>query len=100
MIEQVGDGPGGSYMLGQNQAEYPGFTSSQTYGEVASAQRAEFRVSELVVGGDSPTSGNFSTTFTALAADMVTMMAATPNPFNGSTQTLQQIVNGWPTGNP
>ncbi len=99
-IMQLGDGPGGSYMTGQNQAENPGYTSSQTYGEVPSAQYAEFRVGELVPGGDAPTSGNFTTVFTTLAADAVTMMSQTPNPYNGSAQTLVALVDGWSTGNP
>ncbi len=100
IFEQVGDGPGGSYMLGQSQAEYPGFGGTDTYGVIGSAQRAELRVAELVPGGDSPTSGNFATAFTSLATDLGTKLAATPNPFNGSSQTLQAIINGWPTGTP
>ncbi len=47
-IMQLGDGPGGSYMLGQNQAENPGYTSSQTYGEVPAAQYAELSASGVM----------------------------------------------------
>jgi len=99
-IVQIGDGPGGSYMLGQNQAEIPAFGSAQTAGEIGSAQYAEMRVAELVPGGDVPTAGNFTTVFTTLATDLGTMISATPNPFNGATQTLLSIVQGWSTGTP
>lgn len=95
----IGDGPGGSYMLGQNQAENAGYGSSLGAGEVPAAQYAEARVTELVPGGDSPTGANFNTTFTNLAADMNTLMTAATNPYNGSTtQTLLAQVQGWSTG--
>lgn len=100
VFEQVGDGPGGSYMLGQNQAEYPGFGGTDTSGVIGSAQRAELRVAELVPGGDTPTSGNFTTAFTSLATDLGTKLSATPNAYNGSTATLLSIIQGWATGNP
>ena len=100
MFEQVGDGPGGSYMLGQSQAEYPGFGGTDTYGEVASSQRAELRVAELVPGGDAPTSGNFTTAFTSLATDLGTKLSATPNTYNGASATLLSIIQGWSTGTP
>ena len=98
-VMQVGDGPGGAYLLGQNQSENPGFGSALGAGEIPSAQYLELRVGELVPGGDSPTSGNFTTVFTTLASDLGTLMS-TAGAYSGGTQTPLAIVQGWSTGNP
>lgn len=97
-VEQVGDGAG-TALLGQNQAEYPGYTSSETYGAVGSAQTLELRVGEAVPGGDSPSSANFTTALTAAATDLGTLLS-TAGAYSGGTATPLALIQAWATGGP
>ena len=97
-ICQIGDG-GGTALLGQPQSNEPGFLGNLTNGPVPSAQTIRLEDAVFVVGGDTPTSGNFATAFTQLATDLGTMMT-TAGAFSGGTATPLSIVQGWSTGNP
>lgn len=98
-IDWVGDGAGGA-LLGQNQANDPGYGSALGPGAAGVGQTLRLQVAEQVPGGDSPTAANFTTAFTQLATDLGTMISASPNPFNGSTATALSIVQGWSSGLP
>lgn len=89
-----------SYMLGQQQADQPGIGASDTMATVQAAQSAAYDVGEWVLGGDSPSSGNFSTAFTNIgtyAQSKLTTANAVPG---FTTGTLLALVQGWSTGNP
>ena len=98
-IDLVADGTGG-VMLGQQQAENPGYTSAQTTGPVGVAQTLSYNLAELVPGGDSPTASNFQTALTAIGTDAYTIAnTAGSLPGLGSTSPIA-IAQGWATGNP
>lgn len=95
----VPDGAG-SAMLGQQQANNPGFGSGQTAGAVGAAQTASLIVAEIVPGGDSPTTGNMQTALNAAAADAYTIMTTAGAVPGFTAGTLAALIQGWSTGNP
>lgn len=97
LYEWIPDGVGGA-MLGQAQADQPGFGATGTIGTFPGAQTASDIVGELVPGGDSPTGANFQTALNTLAADAYTRLS-TANQVPGFTSgTLLALVQGWSTG--
>lgn len=95
----IGDGTGLA-LLGQQQADQPGYGASATPGDIGVAQTASDIVGEIVPGGDSPSSGNFQTALNNAAADLLTRLTtagAVPGFTNG---TLLALIQAWSTGNP
>ena len=94
----VPDGAG-SAILGQQQADNPGYAGTG-FGPVGAAQTASDIDAEIVPGGDSPTGANFQTALNAAAATLYTRLT-TANSVPGFTAgTLLATVQGWSTGNP
>ncbi len=92
-------GAGGT-VLGQLQADIPGFGATGGAGPVFTAQSAKDIVGETVPGGESPTAANFTTALNAAATDLQTRLT-TANSVPGFTSgTLLALVQGWSTGNP
>jgi hypothetical protein len=93
----------GTALLGQQQAEVPGFTGvvPPAPAAVPAAQMASDVVMEPVPGGESPTGANFQTALNAAAADAYTrLIGAGQVPGFSGTGTLLATVQGWSTGNP
>lgn len=85
-------------MLGQAQADNPGYGSSAGPGEVGNAQRLIMRVAEQVAAAAANT--DFQTALNNAAADLYTRFTtAGAEPGYGSG-TPYSIVSGWATGNP
>ena len=101
IYEWIPDGAG-SALLGQQQADQPGYGASATFGAVGAAQTASDVVGEIVPGGDSPSAANFQTALNAIATDEYTRLttAGSVPGFAGTGGTLLAIVQGWSTGNP
>lgn len=95
----VPDGVGGA-LLGQMQADNPGFTSAGTSGLVGAAQTASDIVAEIVPGGNSPTGANFLTALQSAATDLNTKMTTAGLVPGFTSGTLLALVQGWSTGNP
>jgi hypothetical protein len=99
MYEWINDGAG-SALMGQQQADQPGYGATGTVGPIGASQTYSDIVGEMVPGGDSPTAGNFQTALNALAADEYTRLT-TANTSPGFTSgTPLALVQGWSTGNP
>ena len=95
----IPDGSGG-VMLGQMQADNPGYGASGGSGPVGVAETASDIVAEIVDGGNSAATGDFQTALNAAAADLYTRLT-TANSVPGFTSgTLLAQIQGWPTGNP
>ncbi len=100
MYEYVPDGTGFA-LLGQQQADQPGYGAAGTPGPVGAAQAASDIVGEFVPGGDSPTAANFQTALNNAAADAYTRLTTAGDvPGFAGSVTLLSIVQGWSTGNP
>lgn len=100
MYEWVPSGAG-TALLGQQQADQPGYGPTGTPGAVGAAQTASDIVGDIVPGGDSPSGANFQTALNALAADAYThLTTAGAVPGFAGAGTLLATVQGWPTGNP
>lgn len=99
-FDWVGDGTGPS-MLGQYQAENPGFGTApaQNPGPVGMAQTLSLLRAELVPGGDSPSQANFNTALSNAISDIETDMG-TGGTWGGNAATPLSIIQGWSTGNP
>ena len=93
----VPDGTGAA-LLGQQQADNPGYGASGGYGTVGAAQTASDQVAELVPGGDSPTGTNFQTALTALGADLYTRLTTAGAVPGFTSGTLLAQVQGFSTG--
>ena len=94
------DGASGA-MLGQQQAENPGYAAALAAGPVGAAQTLSFVLAEVVPGGNSPTAGNFQTALTAIGTDAYTIANAIQASMGFSaTQSLIAVAQGWSTGNP
>jgi hypothetical protein len=87
-------------VLGQQQADMPGFGATATPGPVFFAQSAKDIVGETVPGGESPTSGNFNTALAAAATDLQTRLTTANQVPGFTTGTLLALVQGWSTGLP
>ena len=99
-IDWIGDGTG-SALLGQNQANNPGYGASLAPGAAGVAQTAEIMVSEIVPGGDTPSGANFNTALAAGATDLGTILATAGSvPGFAGSGTLLAVVQAWATGNP
>lgn len=99
IYEWITDGDSGA-LLGQQQADQPGYGATAQPGTVGAAQTYSDIVGEIVPGGDSPTSTNFQTALNALATDEFTRFTtANSSPgFTGGTPLA--LVQAWSTGNP
>jgi hypothetical protein len=86
-------------MIGQNQANLPGYTSALGVGAVGAAQTLELMVAEIVPGGESPSSGNFTTALSAAATDLGTLLS-TAGAFGGNAGTPLSLIQAWSTGGP
>lgn len=89
----------GSTLLGQQQADMPGYGGTETYGAVGASQTLRLSEAEVVPGANAPTQANFNTALTTGIASIATRMA-TAGAFSGGTQTPLAIIQGWATGNP
>lgn len=96
----VPDGAG-SAIMGQQQANFPGYGASAGPGSVPAVQELSIIVGESVPGGDSPSEANFQTAFNTLASDVYSQFT-TPGEvpgFSGSG-TAYATVQTWATGEP
>jgi hypothetical protein len=91
----------GSALMGQQQADQPGYGAAATFGPVGMAQTASDIVGEIVPGGSTPSGSNFQTALNNLAADEYTrLITAGDVPGFAGSGTLLGVVQGWATGNP
>jgi hypothetical protein len=98
--EWIPDGAG-SALLGQQQADQPGYGPTGTAGAVGASQVASDIVGEIVPGGDSPSGANFQTALNLIATDEYTrLITAGSVPGFAGAGTLLAVVQGWSTGNP
>ena len=97
-VDFVPDGAG-TALLGQNTSNLPGYGSALGPGAAQAAQTLQIDVAEIVPGGNSPTSGNFTTALTAAAADLGTLLS-TAGAFSGGTSTPLALIQAWGTGGP
>jgi hypothetical protein len=96
----IADGAG-TALLGQQQADQPGYGATAGPGAVGAAQTASDIVGEAVPGGDSPTGANFQTALNAAATDLYTRLStAGAVPGFAGAGTLLATVQGWSSGNP
>lgn len=97
-VDYVPDGTGGA-LLGQNQANNPGYGSALAAGSIGAAQTLELMVAEVVPGGNTPTAGNFATALTAAATDLGTLLV-TNAAWAGNPGTPLSYIDAWVTGTP
>lgn len=90
----------GSALLGQLQADQPGYGATAGPGEVGSGQTYSDIVGELVPGGDSPSSANFQTALEALAADELTRLNTAGSSPGFTSGTPLALIQAWSTGGP
>lgn len=89
-----------SALLGQQQSNEPGYGSAQSPGPVPVAQTMMLMVNETVPGGESPSSGNFTTALTAAATDLGTMLTTAGSVPGFTSGTPLALIQGWATANP
>jgi hypothetical protein len=97
--EWIGDGTGLA-LLGQQQADQPGYGAAATPGDVGLSQVYSDVVGEIVPGGDSPTGTNFQTALNNLAADEYTRLTTAGSSPGFTSGTPLALIQAWSTGNP
>lgn len=91
----------GSALLGQQQADQPGYGATGTPGAVGAAQTCSDIVGEIVPNGDSAVASDFQTAINSLATDAYTRFTTAGSvPGFAGAGTLSSIVLAWPTGGP
>lgn len=100
IYEWLPDGAG-TALLGQQQADQPGYGAGATVGEVGAAQVCSDVVGEFVPNGDAAVAADFQTALNSLATDAYTRFTtAGAVPGFAGAGTLSSIVLAWPTGGP
>lgn len=99
IYEWVPDGAG-TALLGQQEADQPGYGATPAAGAVGAAQTYSDIVGEIVPGGDSPSGANFQTAINALATDEYTRFTTANSAPGFTSGTPLALVQGWSTGNP
>lgn len=96
----VPDGAG-TALLGQQQADQPGYGAAAGPGEVGAAQTCSDIVGEIVPNGDSAANADIQTALNAAATDLYTRFTTAGSvPGFAGAGTLSSIVLAWPTGGP
>lgn len=89
----------GTALLGQPQAENPGYGAAGGLGEVGAAQTCSDIVAEFVPNGDAAANADFQTALNAAAADLYTRFTtAGAVPGFAGPNTLSSVVLAWPSG--
>jgi hypothetical protein len=87
-------------LLGQAQADNPGYGATLTPGDVGAAQRLIMRVAEAVAGGAAPANTDFQDALNAAAADLYTRLGTANAEPGYGPGTPFSIIQNWATGAP
>ena len=99
IYEWVPDGAG-SALMGQQQADQPGYGFPPQAGSVGAAQVFSEIGGTIVPGGDSPSGANFNTAISQLATDEQTRFTTAGSAPGFTNGTPLALVQAWSTGNP